>query len=98
MLQSVAAATTAATVLGTAHSHQAAGHRQLGSLSKVRQDTSRRVGQTSLQRSLRLLSLETSTQKPNVITKHSGNFITDINLKDSSQLESCLNNKNLKVK
>lgn len=42
MLQPVTAtaSSTAATVLGTAHSHQAAGHRQLRGLSKVGQDPS----------------------------------------------------------
>lgn len=63
MLQSIAAtaaaASTAATVLGTGHSHEAAGHWQLGGLGEVRQDTSRRVGQTSLQGGLRLGSLRT---------------------------------------
>lgn len=48
MLQSIAAtaaaSTTTATVLGTGHTHEAAGHRQLGGLGKVGQDTTSRVG------------------------------------------------------
>lgn len=61
MLQSVTTPTTT-TVLSTAHSHEAAGHRQLRSLSKVGKDASCRVRQTSLQRSLRLLSLDTKNK------------------------------------
>lgn len=65
VLQSIAAAaaaaaSTAATVFGTSHSHEAAGHGKLGGLGKVGQDTSCRVGQTSLEGGLRLGSLNTT--------------------------------------
>lgn len=70
MLQSVAAtaaaaaaASAAATVLGAAHSHQAAGHRQLRGLGKVGQDAPRRVGQTSLEGGLGLRSLNATQHK-----------------------------------
>lgn len=63
MLQSVtaavAAASTAATMLGTGHAHEAAGHRELGGLGKVGQDPSCRVRQPLLQGGLRLGSLRT---------------------------------------
>lgn len=59
MLQSVAATAAAptATVLGTSHTHEAAGHGQLRGLGKVGQDASSGVGQASLQGRLRLRGL-----------------------------------------
>lgn len=68
VLQPVASASSAAAVLGTAHPHQAAGHRQLGGLGEVGQDSPGRVGQTSLERSLRLGSLETEDTVNSVLT------------------------------
>lgn len=60
MLQSVAATAAAptATVLGTSHTHEAAGHGQLRGLGKVGQDASSGVGQASLQGRLRLRGLQ----------------------------------------
>lgn len=56
MLQGAAAA-AATTMFGAGHSHEAAGHRQLGRLGEVGQDTLCGVGQTSLQGRLRLWGL-----------------------------------------
>lgn len=59
VLQSVAAASSAAAVLSAGHPHQAARHRQLGGLSEVRQHAPCRVREAALQRRLRLGGLGT---------------------------------------
>lgn len=72
VLQGAAAAAAAATtVFGAGHSHEAAGHRQLGRLGEVGQDALCSVGQTTLQGRLRLWGLRKNAAAQSRL-QHSG--------------------------